>query len=127
MKCEKVDDFKWDESFIGQSRTCFMNETTSIDSTGVRNRTPKDDNTRGIVFDHNKKIEYLPDGSALSFPGLVGFSADNCAIKSVSYDNFKFMDKLLYLNLRRNRIEKIDQDSFSDLTSLMQLVLSEKR
>jgi Leucine-rich repeat (LRR) protein len=125
VKCEKIDSYDWGAP-IGSVKTCFMNKATSIDSAGARNRSPKLDDVKGIIFDNNKNIELLPDNTGVVFPNLLAFSAQGCSILSIAYDNFKYMGNLVYLNLGGNQIASIDKETLSDLKNAQQIDLSKK-
>lgn len=68
----------------------------------------------------------MPTNLSLSFPDLIGISADFCSIKMVFKENFKNLNKLKELWLSNNQIEKVMGNTFEDLTSLEWLYLREE-
>lgn len=78
-----------------------------------------------LVFYSNTNIFYLPVGVDQSFPNLLGYEAEHCAIKIISRQNFKRLKKLKFLFLAHNQIEKISSNTFNDLKYLTRLDLSE--
>lgn len=102
-----------------------MQNMTSIDHFGLTIASVKDDSLNGLTFYGNKKVYFLPINLAKSFPKLVAYGADECSIKIISKDNFKALNKLTYLGLQDNFIERIQTNTFEDLTSLEGLTLSE--
>lgn len=119
IACEKIDNIQWS----GGPKTCFMNRTTSIHSTGTTIASTRDGGIEVLMFDGNKKIFYLPKNSYQNFPNLMQYSAWSCSIKSISKDNFKNLSKLKMLYLNLNQIERINSDTFVDLPSLEQVFL----
>jgi Leucine rich repeat len=109
----------------GTQRTCFMSNTTSIDSHGVVLGSEKDETIKWISFSLNKKIEYLPVQVSVKFPSLTCYMAYRCSIKAISRDNFREMTQLTLLYLYSNQIEEIKRDTFLDLKKLSVLLLGE--
>lgn len=83
------------------------------------------DNTVGKVdVSNNKKIKFLPASPAARFPKLHTYEASSCAIKAISKSNFANLKSLSFLYLGFNEITTIKSDTFADLSSLIELVLS---
>lgn len=97
-----------------------MKDTTVINSSVIIIAT-KDDQIKGLQFSVNPKIEYLPEEVSESFPNLLAYSAGTCSVKSISYENFKGLNKLRGLWLSGNQIEKVSSDTFKDLVLLEHL------
>jgi hypothetical protein len=109
----------------GTQKTCFMSNTTSIDSHGFVLGSDKDETIKWISFSVNKKIEYLPVQISVKFPNLTCYMAYRCSIKAISRDNFRELSQLTLLYLYSNQIEEIKSDTFSDLKKLSVLLLGE--
>lgn len=59
-----------------------------------------------------------------NFPELKSIDADFCSIRFIFKQNFENLNKLRYLDLDGNKIERINDDTFEDLLSLKVLMLS---
>lgn len=79
--------------------------------------------TEGLTFNYNKNARYLPVNISQVFPDLVEISASFCRIKKVTSENFNGLKKVKAINLSKNDLEIIDDDTFSDLISLEWLSL----
>lgn len=122
ISCEVILSDAWiDETLV----TCQMLRTTNIanENYSIENI---DSSVQAITFASNKKIRFLPIGVDESFPNLLAYSSEKCALKKVTKKNFKGLKKLKFLNLRFNKIEIIEQNTFEDLPSLEVLWLSMK-
>lgn len=82
--------------------------------------------TKGLKFSENRKIAFLPIETFKSFPNLIVYGAQSCELKSISYDNFKKLNKVKVVILNDNEIEKLNTKIFKDLISLEWLVLRKK-
>jgi Leucine rich repeat len=102
---------------------CYMNETTSIQTTGVTFPQARDDSIQALSFNNNKKIIYLPESFGKKFVSLILYEAINCSIKGISKENFEGLKNLKRLDLERNNIEKILSETFQELTRLEYLYL----
>lgn len=124
ISCERIED--WEFPFLGfKGQQCLMDGTTQINSTGFTITSPRRFEQMVIVFTQNKKIFYLPTNVDEVFPALTWYRAFDCSIKSVTKENFMNLIKLIYLDLGSNRIERIESNTFDDLTSMKYLYLSE--
>jgi Leucine rich repeat len=103
-----------------------MDQKTSIDSTGVSISANRENSVRGLFFDKNKKIFYLPENVHIKFPNILGISAEHCFIYNISKENFEGLKKLRFLNLVHNEIETIANDTFTDAVDLEKILLSKK-
>jgi hypothetical protein len=118
-ECERVEYYDWT---IGNMKSCFMDRETSIDSEGFQIST-KDETIQGLRMENNKNVEFLPESPSRLFENLIGYNAEKCSIKQISYKNFKNLIKLQVLWLKKNEIEMIPSDAFKDLSSLEMLGL----
>lgn len=123
IECENIGEGGW---FVGKVKTCWMNDGTSIGHKHVTVST-FDASVKSLSFWNNKDIQYLPDQVNENFPNLIGYSADECSIKEISKGNFMGLNKLILLDLRHNKIEKIESYVFEDLQELRDLRLSKKK
>lgn len=125
VSCESNRSWNWGYP-VGNQKTCFIEEIT-IDSQGFSIASAEDEATGGIYFEENKQVSYLPVNVHKIFPNLMGLSAAECSIKTLTKENFKNLKKLKELKLRYNQIEIIQNDVFEDLTSLEELDLGENK
>jgi Leucine rich repeat len=102
--------------------TCFMNDKTAIDTKDVT-ISIRHYSVETLTFHSNKKISYLPVNIDKNFPNLTRYDASFCNISEVSRNNFKGLKKLIILILDHNQIEKIEDESFKDLTEMTHLDL----
>lgn len=121
VSCESVIEDTWEQ--IGTVKTCYMRQTTLIDSPGVA--ITHHETIDGIYFGGNKKIFFLPEYFVEMFLNLKIYAAHFCSIREVSKLNFRRLARLKVLFLHRNQIEKITSDTFEDLASLKELYLCE--
>lgn len=77
-------------------------------------------------MDGNKKIKFLPENPADSFPSLLIYDARNCLIERISKANFKGLSSLKRVFLQQNEIQQIDYNTFEDLKQLKTLELCKK-
>lgn len=104
-----------------------MNVATVINAAESTIDSPKDVSVRRLEFYENKKISFLPEKVAESFPNLVYYDARDCSIKSISKNNFGLLSLLEILYLADNQIEQIPNNTFQDLTSLAELRLGDMK
>jgi Leucine-rich repeat (LRR) protein len=100
-----------------------MDEQTKIDSVGFMISSPRNDTIKGLIFEHNTKINYLPENTGEKFPNLVGFSAYDAQLKAISKANFQNLIHLEELHLSNNQIQIINSDTFEGLISLEHIFL----
>lgn len=122
--CSISQKFHW-SIYNGELHTC-MTIGVTINSPETSIMSDRDGTVQGMVFDDNPEIKFLPINVHEKFPNIIGLSAWQCAIKVVSKKNFKNLSHLTVLSLARNQIEKVDIDTFDDLTSLEKLHLRKK-
>lgn len=125
VKCEWTEYYDYFHGEDPASNTCYMHTVTTINSPGFI-LLSKTKNIERLVMHGNKKIRFLPEKVAESFPDLLHYLAQRCAITEISIVNFENLTKLRNLNLRENQIEKIADNTFNDLKSLTHLWLSKK-
>lgn len=80
-----------------------------------------------LVFTRNYGIYYLPIEVAISFPELIVYEAEATSITSIAKINFKDLNKVKSLNLRRNEITTIKSNTFEDMASLDRLLLGNQK
>lgn len=68
-------------------------------------------------------MKYLPKEVGEKFPNLKSFSSEKCGLTIVRNFYFKNMQKLDFLQLRRNEIVTIEAGSFDDLIKMDSLFL----
>lgn len=125
-ECEKEENHNYINFLLfPQARTCYMKTVTTISSPGFT-ISSRDETIGGLLFDHNKKINFLPEKVANTFPNLIVYSVYNCSLVKVFPANFKNLVNLKALDLQNNKIEKIPNNLFDDLTSLEYLNLSKE-
>lgn len=123
ISCEKEGLHDWDFN-VAKVKTCFMDKTTLINQTNVTIANV-DDSFKGLSFEGNKNIRFLPVQVAEKIPNLLTYNARKCSVEDVSKENFKGLNKLKILHLAHNQIVVVPIDVFSDLSDLKALFLSE--
>lgn len=122
LECEAISNYEWNKQVL---KTCWMNRTTVINSTGLKIFSSFDETMAGLIFNENKKIFYLPIDVHKKYPNLIIYVPAGCSLMSISRENFRNLGRLKMLWLSGNLIEKINSDTFEDLKSLEELHLSE--
>lgn len=118
INCEKYDRFSHVEKF------CFLNEATVINVVNVTIGGLEIDDVRGINFDGNEKIHFLPVEVYKKFPNLEVYLAVSAQIQKISALNFEKLSRLKVLSLFGNRIESIPNHCFQGLNKLYKINLS---
>lgn len=91
----------------------------SIDRTGyIIDFTNKSVIIEGLSLNYNINARYLPVNISQEFPDLVEISASFCKIQKITKENFYGLTKIKAINLSKNEMQTIDDDTFSDLVSL---------
>lgn len=119
IACESFKRWGWFDGIV-----CVISNST-IDSDNFSISSKRNESV-ALDFFQNKNVSYLPTRLQITFPELQQIHAKSCSIKAIFKDNFKNLTMLTFLDLSFNQIEKIESDSFNDLTSLEQLFLSKK-
>lgn len=119
--CEKYENHLW-KTDNQTLETCFIQQQI-IDEPGFSISSTRDENIKGLWFDHNNKIFYFPENISEIFPNLLGLSAEKCSIKTIVKENFRGLSNLKYLWLTGNALEMIPSNAFEDLVSLETLHL----
>lgn len=57
------------------------------------------------------------------FPNILGYNAINCSVREVSREKFEKLNKLSAVNLSKNYIETIADDTFENLSKLQEIDL----
>jgi Leucine rich repeat len=126
ISCEKVTQKHWQYYQLGSVKTCWINSATSIQSQDVKFSTQFDEEMSGLWLNSNNKINYLPINVGEKFPNLLGYDAAGCSLTEVLSSNFRKLSKLKELYLNYNQIERVNADTFDDMTSLEVLHLRMK-
>lgn len=121
LNCEKI------ESYERFKTCCYLNKTSEIREENVELGGIKNLNVSTILFNGNKKIEFLPVKVFKTSPNLKAFLAIGAAIKKISASNFAGLSNLRYLTLRGNKIQFIPDDCFQGLNHLQDINLSTKK
>jgi Leucine rich repeat len=121
VRCEKLTSYDWSGP-VWTVKTCWM-PTTTIDDPNTTILT-NDSSMLGLRTIRNQKAEFLLVQVSESYPNLESYRVAHCAVSEVSKDNFAGLNKLKYLSLSHNEIERIDRNTFEDLISLEKLYLS---
>lgn len=122
VPCEQVYSRGWS---VGDLKTCFMQNTTTIDARDFKISTTRDEAVEAITYEENKKISYLPLEAYKKFPNLQAYAAWGCSIKIVKRDNFKNLYRMKLINLSQNQIEMLFSDTFEGLLLLEEIYLCE--
>lgn len=101
-----------------------MNGTAKIDSMDYT-ISSRSENQIALHFAGNKNIFFLPVRLSESFSDLRELDAENCSLTVILKENFKKLDNLEVVLLRLNQIERIETNTFEDLSFLKYLWLSE--
>jgi Leucine rich repeat len=120
--CESFKNGSW--TFEGRDHICYMTVKTSINSNDVKIVPNGDEMITALTFFENRKIHYLPVDIFKSFPNLTEILGHSCSIRSLYKSSFRSLRNLKELWLVDNQIEKINSDTFEDLTALEWLDLS---
>jgi hypothetical protein len=81
---------------------------------------------KGLVFQNNKNIFYLPENVAEKFPNLFEYAALNCSIENVLRQHFSGLKRLRLIDLGYNQIEEMAVETFIGLVSVEEIILREK-
>lgn len=108
----------WPWSFDGGQTICRVPLTKSIYSPETSITLIQERSVRGLEFNGNRNVAYLPINVSAVFPNLIRYSAGNCSIVSITKSNFEGLTNLRELLLYENLIEEIPSKVFDDLTSL---------
>lgn len=119
IPCDSFKRWGWFDGIV-----CVIRNST-IDSDNFSISSKRNESV-ALDFFQNKNVSYLPKHLRNTFPKLHQIHAKACSIKAIFSYNFKNLTMLTFLDLSYNQIERIESDSFNDLTSLEQLFLSKK-
>lgn len=103
--------------------SCFPSQTARSDSPSTTFKE-FDDLVQFVSFLFNKKILFLPINVAKNFPKLLVYHAAYLSIDTIKKIHFEGMNKLRWLFLDGNSIERVDSDTFEDLIDLIRLEMS---
>lgn len=109
-----------------QTIYCAFNDDIHI-TTPSKLSNSINENVTVIELTNNENVAYLPEDVNIPFPSLRVINAYGCSIKSVSKPNLNGLVKLVKLNLERNQIAKIDENSFDDLIALVDINLDDNK
>lgn len=85
-----------------------------------------EETVRGIQISNNAEAFYLPIEVNTNFPNLELYDSWGCSIGEISRSNFEGLNKLTYLQLANNFIERIESETFVDLHALKHLNLGQE-
>lgn len=122
ISCEREENRFWGDS-VGTANTCFLHQTTSINSDEFSFVPSKDESIGGLYFAFNKNIRFLPIRTVETFSNLLACDARYCSLTSVTLANFKGLNKLISLYLSGNQIATINSETFQDMSALEELHL----
>lgn len=120
INCERIDQLNT------YKKCCFLNATTEIIETGATLAGLENSDVDAILFEFNRKIQFLPVNVYRIFPKLEFYLARNASVKEITALNFRQLTSLKVLELRFNQIEFIPNDCFEGLEQLIELGLSKK-
>ena len=103
--------------------TVFIDNRTKILHDNTELSVPKSDCVKGLVFEKNKNIKFLPVNVSKAYPYLNAYFATEINILHLQYKHLNNLDELQSLYLLRSAISTISKDAFKDLTNLKQLIL----
>lgn len=112
IRCEKI------ILFDLSKKCCYLNSTTKINEIHTTLADLESFEVDAILFDNNKKIEFLPVKIYKKFPNLESYLARNTSVKEISALTFEKLSSLKLLDLRENEIESIPNLCFDDLIKL---------
>lgn len=101
---------------------CYVAASIAITSTNVT-FAKRDVAVNELYFTNNEKIFYLPVLVYKKFPNLLRLNAINCSVREVRRENFERLNKLFAVNLSKNFIETIADDTFENLSKLQEIDL----
>lgn len=101
-----------------------MTDSPEINIPGSNLATAKDEEVAGLTMSLNSRIQFLPENLHDVFPNLMAFSASYCSLTIISRENFRQLYELRELHLDFNQIEKVEMNTFEDLTKLRVITLS---
>lgn len=122
VPCEKVQYVNYLNA--AEKFSCMIDQATIIDSNDISIYTTLGNTLTGINLNGNQKISFLPIMLHKTFSNLIIIDARNCAIKTLSRENFKQLTNLEALYLSSNRLEIIESGVFQDLTAVKRIYLS---
>lgn len=96
----------------------------SIFNEDVHISDEKSECIKGLYFEPNTNIKFLPIKVNEIFPNLVVYAANNCSLSTLKYEHFESLNKLQALSLGTNQISSIESDTFKDLDYLKFLFLN---
>lgn len=119
--CETIENFEWG---IESLKTCRMYSTV-IDSSDFLITSARDKTVNGFRAFNNKKLEHLPENLGEKFPNLLILFAGYCSIREISKESFRGLGNLRFLDLEKNKIERIDDDTFDFIPAVERIDLGE--
>ena len=126
LRCRIKSKSSFSNEHTNVTQTCYI-EKQNIDGDGFFVDGDPNLSIQDFYVINNRKVKFLPEFIAESFPRLIAYRAYNCSIKIVNEKHFEGLNELEYLALHNNEIESIDRDSFKDLTKLKELDLHHNR
>ena len=80
---------------------------------------------KGLIFDDDKKVKFLPMNLAEVFPNLEELSVKHSFIESISGKTLEGLKSLKRLSITNNDLSVIEKENFAHLTQLEELDLNE--
>jgi len=107
--------------------TYYIYSTEKISTKNVEIDSTKVEYGKGLSLKYNKNIEYLPVKVAQIFPKIIAYSAYDCLIKEIKYENFEDLNELQLVSLQGGQISHVPKDIFKDLSKLKFLYLNDNQ
>lgn len=122
VPCKRIGSSGWS---FGVVKTCYI--TGLAESSDLEISTPRDETVEALWIGENVNISLLPTETFEKFPNLLGYSANNCSVKSVKKENFQNLNSLKKIYLSGNLIETIYSDTFESLKFLQEIHLGKEK
>jgi Leucine-rich repeat (LRR) protein len=106
---------------------CTFGNDVTISNANTKLSNERNEEVNEINANNITGLEYLPIDIVDAFPNIRKLSFDRTNLKAVSKKNFHGLSKLGYLNINRNQISSIDEDTFDDLESIFWIHLDDNK
>lgn len=123
IACESIYAYRFSDP-MGSLNTCWIYQSTTINTTGIT-LTSTSNEVTAISFWRSNQIFFLPENISVNFPNLTFYDAYNNALNEVTKSNFNSLTRVRWLHLSENKLERIANNTFEDMTALEHLFLSE--
>lgn len=124
MTCE-YSDTDW-QPLQEQLYTCDI-FTQTIDSPDykIKFEPSESEKVRGLRFNDNKNVRFLPSNIAEIFPDVKALTASGTHLNMLSSNDLKGLSKLKYISFANSDLTEIEDGTFKDLNELQELDLSD--